>query len=390
MKKILGLILCTVVLLCCKKQEDGSIPNTLKISKHSGQINSSENAVVMDADSNLFICGNQGPNIFILKTTKEGQTLWRKEFSAGGTSKAYGIVETDDHSLFICGTTTRNSGNGYDMLVIKTTATGDTLWTKTFGGTGSDIIYNIVETSDGNILLAAASNSYGFSSFNDIYLIKLTPAGTVMWKANYPESGNEVPYKLIESAIGGTIIVIGTHSYTSNGGLVYMLRTQNNGVPLFDYIMDEPNGGVNIPHSAIEIENGNRLIIVGEENVIIDGQIGTQAFLFNVDYSGSINWRKAYGNDSTSTALFSVKSNKDGSGYSTTGSTQFQPATNDAVLITANTEGNPKMFRPLALPTGSVGFAIYKDPLDNHIIIGNSGTDSIFIAHAPEKGWYSQ
>ncbi|MBW8049544.1 MAG: T9SS type A sorting domain-containing protein, partial [Cytophagales bacterium] len=62
---------------------------------------------------------------------------------------------------------------------IRTDANGDTLWTKTFGGNGTDNLYSVLQTSeDGFIIATGATESFGAGSY-DVYLIKTDSLGNV-------------------------------------------------------------------------------------------------------------------------------------------------------------------------------------------------------------------
>ena len=52
-------------------------------------------------------------------------------------------------------------GNGnYDVYLIKTNSSGDTLWTKTIGGLLEDYGYGVKQTSDGGYIVTGFSRNF--------------------------------------------------------------------------------------------------------------------------------------------------------------------------------------------------------------------------------------
>jgi len=53
--------------------------------------------------------------------------------------------------------------------VVKTDGQGDTLWTRTYGGTGNDDAYCIQQTTDGGYVVAGYTHS--FSGRNSVFWV---------------------------------------------------------------------------------------------------------------------------------------------------------------------------------------------------------------------------
>src|SRR5688500_16030938 len=71
------------------------------------------------------------------------------------------IVRTSDGGYLIAGMTNNTDITDCDAYVIKTDASGNSQWTKTYGGARPDYPYSMVETTDGNYFIVGYSASYG-------------------------------------------------------------------------------------------------------------------------------------------------------------------------------------------------------------------------------------
>ncbi len=147
-------------------------------------------------------------------------------FGGSGTDIAKSIVETLDGYIF-CGYTNSTDyyidtlrGN-YDFWVVRVDNFGDTLWSKTYGGTNFDLANSIVATPDSNFIIAGYSSSndidvHGNHGQNDIWVIKINQNGDTVWTKSYGGNGSEFAYHIIKTKDDN--FVIAGYSTSSNNG----------------------------------------------------------------------------------------------------------------------------------------------------------------------------
>jgi hypothetical protein len=108
-------------------------------------------------------------------------------------------------------------------------ATAQTMqWNKTYGGTGYDYGYSIIQAPDGYVI-AGYTDSYGNGS-GDVYLVKTDYNGTMQWNKTYGGTGEDRGYSIIQ-APDGYVIAGYTDSYGNGSGDVYLVKVGDDASP---------------------------------------------------------------------------------------------------------------------------------------------------------------
>lgn len=345
----------------------------------NGQIGARDNSTFISSDNNLIICGNSGDSLSILKITKAGVQVWRKDFGAGDGSYAASIVSAGSNELFICGYTDRNySTNRRDVLLIKTTPGGDTIWTRTYGGFEDDYGANIIATSDGNLLISGQTQSFVFGTSGDLYLIKVNTIGDTLWTRSYPDEGYENPHHLLETQ-NGEYLVTGSNEDDHNPTELYLLKVSADGEQVWKKSIGPAT--VRCGYSTIELSNGE-LMTCGDDSSVLYSQV----LLVKTDNLGNVIWQKDFGDKYFSERGNSIKQNADGT-FVITG-TSFDPAANQVsiILLKVDQNGNQLWLKKFGGPHG-MGGNLIKDANDDNIISGQYNT-SIFMIRTDNNGNY--
>lgn len=364
-------------LTACKKDKDITTEPKPNYSTFNGQIGTNDNSTLITDDNNLIICGNSGSNLSILKISKTGTQIWRNDFEAGNNSYASGVTELSG-DLFICGKTSRNnSTTKNDILLIKANASGDTIWTKTYGGAEADYGTNIITTSDGNILIAAKTESFGAGSMGDIYLVKVNTSGDTLWTMSYPEQDQEVPFHLMETQ-NGEYLITGTNEDNGQNRELYLLKVSATGQQIWNKKIGPPTWKWG--YSTIELSNGD-LLTCGQHTA--SGY--SQVLLVKTNNLGNVIWEKEFGYTTLSEQGNSIKQNADGSFIITGSSYDVSTMKYDIILLKVDANGNQLFLKKFGSSISDFGVNLLKDSNDDNIITGIYN-GSIFMTKTDKNG----
>jgi len=198
-------------------------------------------------DGNIILAGRSDYNAALRKITENGTTLWTN-ITDMGTSIAYSVDECSNGDYIFTGVDYDN----YNILVVKTSSLGDSLWTRTFNGLGEHDQGNcIVETNQGKIVVIGEIHSRAIDTFLGFY----NQDGDIIWE--------EI---LVEIAAGKTVLqskddnfIAYSYGGVSNKTNIYKFDSEKNIIWNREFDYYPANGD----RCFQELENGS-LICGGE------------------------------------------------------------------------------------------------------------------------------
>jgi hypothetical protein len=167
-------------------------------------------------------------DIFLIKTDANGNVQWAKTYGGTNDEEAYSIQQTSDGGYIVAGYTYSFGAGYYDIFLIKTDASGNIIWAKTYGGTSRDEAYSVQQTSDGGYIVAGWTTSFG-ADLKDIFLIKTDANGNIQWAKTYGGTSRDEAYSVQQTSDGGYIVAGGTSSFGAGGDNFFLIKTDANG-----------------------------------------------------------------------------------------------------------------------------------------------------------------
>jgi hypothetical protein len=209
------------------------------------------------------------------------QVTFQKTYGGNDRDEASCIRQTFDGGFLIVGYTLSFGAGDFDIYVIKTTALGDTLWTRTLGGMLEDMGTFALQTADSGYIIAGHTYSLGGGC-----LIKLDRNGNLIWSKSY--LGGEI-YSAVESSNGDIAFAGITVHPGGTDTDIWFLKTDSAGNTLIanTYGSSENDFGISIHPTS-----SNGYVLYGESgNISPYSRVAIQ-----IDSTGTILWSKKFFN----------------------------------------------------------------------------------------------
>jgi hypothetical protein len=297
-----------------------------------------------------------------------GQTSWWRTYGGESEDKGYSVQQTTDGGYIIAGHT-YSLGAGYaDVYLVKTDSSGDTLWTRAFGGADYDWGNAVQQTTDGGYIVTGSTESFG-AGVRDVYLIKTDAAGDTLWTRTYGGTDDDCGDAVQQTTDGGYIVTGYTYPPAAWSGDVILIKTNAQG----DTLWTRTYGGSS--H-----DEGSSVQQTGDGGYIIAGctySFGSGApyyddvYLIRTDAQGDTFWTRTYGADRHNEVGFSVRLTSD-SGYIITGYCPG-PGGTDVYLIKTDSQGDTLWTRTYGCRDYDQGESVQQTFDGGYIIAGYAG-----------------
>ncbi|MDD4050748.1 MAG: hypothetical protein PHR28_02460 [candidate division Zixibacteria bacterium] len=186
----------------------------------------SDGGYIIVGDTYSFGAGSS--DVYMLKIDEDGNLAWQKTFGGSADERGSAVAPTRDGGYIIAGRTFSFGAGILDMYLVKTDAAGNLTWQKTFGGPSSDEACAVAQTSDGGYAVAGFTDSFGAGNF-DAHLVKTDASGNKLWQKTYGGAQDDGANCLTLGIDGGFILAGWTNSYGHGGDDLYLVRTDSLG-----------------------------------------------------------------------------------------------------------------------------------------------------------------
>ena len=308
---------------------------------------------------------------WLLKFDGDGTLQWQKTYGGSGDDRGQTVVQTSDGGYAITGYAQSDDGDAtnnegfHDNWVLRLDENGNILWEKSFGFSGHDHSYDIVETIDGGFFFSGfldvtSSNGEGATDkgtsisahgVGEFWGTKVDGQGILDWRKYFGGTNNDRAYGLTYGHDGGYVMAGFTESNdfdisSSKGSYdFWVVKVDKNGT--LEWENSFGGTGIDQAQDIVQTSNGGYVIVgntFSNDTQVTKNNGGSDVWLINLDVSGQLIWQKSFGG-SAFDAANSVKVASDG-GFLIAGNSKSKDGDvlqnfgeNDLWLLKTNSEG---------------------------------------------------
>lgn len=269
--------------------------------------------------------------MYLVKTNATGDTLWQNTIGGDfGITYGYSVQQTADEGYILLGSVD-DSNIGKGIYLLKTNSTGDRLWHNVFGGAHATG-YSVQQTSDGGYILLGEAKKSGSDYYNDMYLVKTNALGGLTWERRFSGGKDNTGYSVQQTSDGGYILLGETTRPDNQGRIMYVVKTDATGNKMWENkiggLFPESSG-----YSVQQTPDGG-YILLGEvwSNLV-------KMYLVKINASGVPQWEKHIGGTDFEIGQ-SVQQTTDGGFILLGGTNSFGASGFDMYLVKTDQNGN--------------------------------------------------
>jgi outer membrane protein assembly factor BamB len=283
-------------------------------------------SVVLAGDGGYFIFGETDSygagdrDFFLLKITQDGVDEWFKTYGETGREWPYGMLQLSNGEMLIYGFT-ESVGGGRDEYAIRVAQDGNIIWEYIVESIGEELVLDALETPEGDLVLAVSVEEDGG-------LLKLTADGSLQWAHRYELAGWQYASQVAQTEDGGFLLAGFSMSSSPQQADTWLARCTSTGELEWETSFGDSTFD-DYANSLIRLSDGTYLI----------GAIANGILLSRVDEDGNVLWRRSLLEQQTVYGGMALAELEDG-GYLVAGLIQLVGGRSyDAILLRTDAEG---------------------------------------------------
>ena len=252
-------------------------------------LQTSDDGYILGGYTSSFGAGRE--DFWLLKTDANGDSLWSRTFGGSDREWCTCFQQTSDSGYILVGIT--GSIYSHDIWLVKTNANGDSLWSRAFGGDYDDRCFSVQQTLDSGYVLAGWTESFGVGGY-DFWLIKTDVNGDSLWSRTFGGNANDLCLSVQQTSDGGYILAGDTRSFGVGYTDFWLVKTDANG----DSLWSQTYGGHNVDAClSLQRTSDGGFILAGHSYSFWEGS--PDFMLVKTRADGMQLWSYTFGGDTT-------------------------------------------------------------------------------------------
>lgn len=241
---------------------------------------------------------------------------WSRVYGGSNEDRLLKIRKCSEGGYIAIGYTTSSNGDilspnkgMHDYWILRIAVDGNIIWSKTFGSTGYDDPYDIIETNDqGFIIVGSLGMNDGdaagltLKGSNDAWIIKINASGNIVWQKAYGSSKSDYASTIVQVSNKSYIVCgrasAGDGDLTLNNGAadLWVFKITDVGILLWS----KNFGGSNTEMANCVFKNSDGDVLIGASSNSSDKDVknhygDNDYWLVKIDTNGNLYWQKNYG-----------------------------------------------------------------------------------------------
>jgi hypothetical protein len=306
---------------------------------------------------------DESEDLLLVRLDPNGEVLWSRTYGGAGTDNGWSVTETEDGGFAVAGFTDSQGAGGMDVWLLRTDSEGNLLWDRTFGGEWADYGWSIHATPDGGFIIAGQTDSFEALS-TDAYLVRTDENGELLWSRFYGGPGIDRVFSVDLTEGGGYIV--GGITDGAGGRDAYLFLTDETGEPLWERAFGGENADVG--HTVEQTADGGFIVYGYTESF---GAQREDVYLVKTDIDGEVEWERVFGESGDDRILTGAQT-PDG-GFVLVGFTQSETAGGlDVLIILTDPEGNLVWRETLGGEFNDRGYTIIATDAGDFALVGDT------------------
>jgi hypothetical protein len=347
----------------------------------TGSVSANERGygIASDASGNRYGVGKNGetPQKFgLIKNDTIGNVLWQRELAGSDVrTQGYKVVTDSSGNVYAVGLDELNSSPFTKWLVVvKFDSSGTIQWQRKLETNNNTIASSIALDTSNNVYIVTSD----YNGASSLIAVKYNSSGTIQWQRKfYSTAGGQVEGTGLAVDSAGNVYACGRAF-----GKAIIVKFNTSGVYQWVYSL-----GGEYPQTTysygMTVDSSDNLYMVG--NVYNATSAKQEMLLFKLNSSGTQQWQRTLGSNSTNTYGYATTVDSSGNVYVTGVTDEVW----NIYIAKYSTSGTLQWQRTLSSTAYEIGQSISVTTAGDIHLTGLttiSGTEDIFFATLPSDG----